>query len=64
MDDEALKNAVFQQLQRNESNFTGWEHLFLFKGGRRLLTKIRSIGENNYTFKNFVKILMCTMQPA
>jgi hypothetical protein len=39
VDDEALKNVVFQQLQKNESNYTGWEHLFLFKGGRRLVTK-------------------------
>jgi hypothetical protein len=43
VDDEALKNVVYKLLQRNESNFTGWEHLFLFKGGRRLLTKIRGI---------------------
>jgi hypothetical protein len=64
VDDEAVKNVVFQQVQRNESNFIGWEHVFLFKGGRRLLTKIRSIWKDNYAFNNLVKILMCTMQPA
>jgi len=64
VDDEALKNVVFQQLQRNESIYTGWEHLFLFKGGRRLVTNIRSIWKNNYAFRNFVIIFMYTMQPA
>jgi hypothetical protein len=53
---------LFQQLQRNKSNFTGWEHWFLFKGGKRLLTNIRRIWKNNYAFRNFVNILMCTMQ--
>ena len=62
--DDALKNVVFQQLQRNDSNFTGWEHLFLFKGGRRLVTKIRSIWKNNYALRNFVLIFMYTMQAA
>jgi hypothetical protein len=63
-DDETLKNVVFQQLQRNDSNFTGWEHVFLFKGGRRLVTKIRSIWKNNYAFRNFVINLMYAMQSA
>jgi hypothetical protein len=43
--------------------FTGWGYRFLFKGGRRLLKKTKSIPENKYTFNNtvvkFCEIFKC-----
>ena len=40
---------------RGATAFTGWKHMVLFEGGRRLLTKIETIWGNSCTMSNAVK---------